>query len=252
MGVLAGFSKSFRLMAQSALKRCATKLFTGRYTMHFPSFLRIYSPWYDGGFQQNIYMPACRFTLLTEDRCYILYSLVGNAVLLDGDLAECGVYKGGSAWIMAKALSESVGSTKPTHKLYLFDTFTGMPATYDCDALVHSEGDFGDTSIESVKKLLSQFDFVEPKPGYIPETFQGLERNKFSFVHIDVDLFSSTKSCLEFFYPRLVPGGIMLFDDYGVRIYEDLEKKAVDEFFADKSEKPISLSNGQTIIVKRG
>lgn len=125
-----------------------------------------------------------------------------------------------------------------------------MPETSGNDARVHSRGDFGDTSIDSVSKVMSPFSFSFLRAGLIPSTFVGLEQHKFSFVHIDVDLYRTTLDCLEFFYPRLVSGGVMLFDDYGIRIYEQAEKKAVDEFFSSRPEKPISLSNGQTLIFK--
>jgi hypothetical protein len=68
-------------------------------------------------------------------------------------------------------------------------------------------------------------------------------------VHFDVDLYESTKACLEFFYPRMIVGGVMLSHDYsllaGVR-------KAVDEFLQDKPEKPIELPSTQCMIVKLG
>ena len=98
--------------------------------------------------------------------------------------------------------------------------------------------------------MLTPFGFVEIRKGLIPYTFSALEDRRFSFVHIDVDLYRSTLDSLSFFYPRLVAGGVLLFDDYGIRIYENAEKAAVDTFFADKPEKPISLTNGQTLLIK--
>jgi hypothetical protein len=166
-------------------------------------------------------------------------------------MAECGVYKGGSALLIARAIQAARSAGGPSAvELLLFDTFEGMPDTTGADAQVHTAGDFGDTSLEAVAKVMSPFPFASLHPGLIPASLNGLEDHRFSFVHIDVDLYRSTLDCLEFFYPRLVPGGIMLFDDYGMTIYEHAEKKAVDEFFALKPEKPISLTNGQTLVIK--
>jgi hypothetical protein len=67
--------------------------------------------------------------------------------------------------------------------------------------------------------------------------------------HIDVDLYQSTLDCCEYFYPRLVPGGILLFDEYGFAAARG-EKDAVDQFFADKRESPIVLLSGQAVVVK--
>ena len=82
-----------------------------------------------------------------------------------------------------------------------------------------------------------------------PETFDGLEAGRFSFVHVDVDLYQPTIDCCHFFYPRLVPGGMMVFDDYGFPACRG-EKDAADEYFSDKAEKPFVLPTGQGIVIK--
>ena len=69
-------------------------------------------------------------------------------------------------------------------------------------------------------------------------------------MHVDVDLYSSTRAAFEFFYPRMVSGGVMVCDDYGAPAYVDAAKRAVDEMFADRAEYPISLGTGQCFVVK--
>jgi O-methyltransferase len=83
----------------------------------------------------------------------------------------------------------------------------------------------------------------------MPQTFQGLEHNQFSFVHINCDFYQPTIDCCEFFYPRLVSGGVIVFDDYGFPSCRG-EKDAADEFFADKPDRPFVLSTGQGILIK--
>ena len=79
--------------------------------------------------------------------------------------------------------------------------------------------------------------------------FRALEREPFAFVHIDVDLYEPTKDSLEFFYPLLSPGGVLLCDDYGsTRCPGAL--KACDEFLADKPEKMIATSAGSGFFIK--
>ena len=86
--------------------------------------------------------------------------------------------------------------------------------------------------------------------GAIPNTFDVVCSELYGFVHIDVDLYGSVKDCCEFFYDRMVPGGVMIFDDYGFERYIDAGKKAVDEFFEDKPEEVFSLRNGQCFVLK--
>ena len=89
---------------------------------------------------------------------------------------------------------------------------------------------------------------IDIRPGWIPDTFQGLEQNRYAFAHVDVDIYQSTLDCCEYFYPRLVPGGVLLFDEYTFAAARG-EKDAVDEFFADKPESPITLPTGQALIL---
>ena len=91
---------------------------------------------------------------------------------------------------------------------------------------------------------------VKIYPGFIPGTFGPVDKKTFSFVHIDVDLYHSTKDCIEFFYPRLTRGAIVIDDDYGFPRYRLAAKKALDDFFSDKPEKPITLRTGQCLIIK--
>ena len=140
---------------------------------------------------------------------------------LSGSVAEIGVYKGGTAQILADHL--------PTKRIHLFDTFEGMPETnpkYD----IHEPGDFSDTSLEAVQALLKDRENVEFWPGRFPESATGLLDLRFCLVHVDVDIYESTKAAIEFFWPRLVEGGIMVFDDYNAPRCPGTNK-AVDEYF---------------------
>jgi O-methyltransferase len=185
--------------------------------------------------------------LLNEDSCYTIYQFCRHCLHLGGDFAECGVYRGGSAFLIASTLADS-GIRR--RELHLFDTFEGMPSTANDDPSGIKEGQFGDTSLTAVKDYLRDFPFLSFHPGYIPATLESVMDRRFAFVHIDCDLHLTTKDCLEFFYNRMVTGGVMIFDDYGYPIFRDSVKRAVDEFFCDKEETPISLRTGQCIILK--
>lgn len=181
-------------------------------------------------------------TLVTQDRCFMVYQFAKHALNLPGDMAEVGVYRGGTARLIAKVC--------PKKKLYLFDTFAGMPQVNQSIDFVKT-GDFADTSLEGVKAFLEGNANVEFRQGFFPKTAAGLENKKFSFVHSDVDIYQSVKDCLEFFYPRLVAGGVMLFDDYEFKECEGV-KKAIDEFLADKPEKVLVTTLYQSALIKLG
>ena len=151
------------------------------------------------------------------------------------------MYKGGTAYLISDTLTEYSETKK---ELHLFDTISGMPKSANEDNSHHMEGDFNDTTLNDVRKYLQKFDCAIFHPGVIPETFEGFGNKKFSFVHIDLDLYQSVKDCCDFFYDRLIKGGIIIFDDYGFRGYEVTAKKAVDDFFSDKQEKPVTFRTG--------
>jgi len=193
---------------------------------------------------KDIYATISGRTVVDRERVMMLRQFARAALLLPGDVAEVGVYKGGTARLLAETLR---GSGK---SLLLFDTFSGMPETA-AGKDVHQAGDFGDTSLEQVKRFLNGCERVEFFPGLFPETAQGLSDRTFCLVHADVDIYPSTRDCCRFFYPRLVAGGILVFDDYGYLSCPGV-KSAADEFFADKPETPIFLPTGQALVVKHG
>jgi O-methyltransferase len=183
------------------------------------------------------------YTLVDHARCYVLHQFAKQASAVAGDLAEVGVYKGGTAKLLA--LTTALRAKKTVH---LFDTFAGMPpadAAVDC----HHEGDLGDTSLQAVQHHLRDCDNVRFYPGFFPDTAGPIENLRFCLVHVDADIYRSVKDSCIFFYPRLESGGIIVFDDYGFPSCPGA-RKAVDEFFADKPEFPVYLPSGQCFIVR--
>jgi O-methyltransferase len=187
-------------------------------------------------------MASIQYTAVTWPRCYVLYQLALNAKTLPGCAAEVGVYRGGSARILTEVFATTGKSVN------LFDTFEGMPPT-DAQLDIHKQGDFSDTSVAIVSKQLDGFENYRLFQGHFPETTQPVESERFCMAHVDVDIYSSVKDCCAFFYPRLVSGGVMVFDDYGEPTCPGA-KKAVDEFFFDKTETPIYIPTGQCMVFK--
>jgi O-methyltransferase len=187
---------------------------------------------------------SIEYTLVDRARCYVLYQLAKLTANLGGDVAEVGVYKGGTARLLARTFN-----TRAKKQLHLFDTFEGMPST-DAPVDHHRQGDFADTSLESVQRQLRDCGEVRFYKGFFPETAGPIENSRFCLVHVDADIYQSVKDSCAFFYPRLEKGGVMVFDDYGFSSCPGA-RKAVDEFFSDKEECPFYLPSGQSFIMKR-
>lgn len=202
-----------------------------------------FSPWLGYGDFSYYYNLAKDNTLVTKDRCHILYTIALNCLNLEGDFWECGVYKGGTAKILAELLNNK------KQNLCLFDTFEGMPETNKNKDNHHKKGDFADVSLESVKDFIGDKPNVQYYKGFMPDTFKGKEDSEITFAHIDVDIYQSMIDCCEFIYPRLTKGGFIVFDDYGMPTCSGA-RRAIDEFFSDKIETPIVLPTSQALIVK--
>jgi predicted O-methyltransferase YrrM len=225
------------------------------YTISVPFGQRIYTPWFaDEGESefQNIIRKVHQSgpTAVSLDRCFLLYQLARAATFYDGPMAECGVYTGGSAQLLAEVIARR--NRQNAIRLHLFDSFAGMPESSTPDRDYHSPGDFSDTSLAGVQERLKEHtDGVTFHPGFMPDTFSEVQDvSGYSFVHVDVDIYPSVKVCCEWFWPRLCRGGVMVFDDYGFYPYRHAARAAVDEFFANHSEKPITLPTGQAFVTK--
>jgi len=141
-----------------------------------------------------------------------------------GDFAELGVYKGESARILHQM--------DPGRKFHLFDTFEGFPvrdlSRETGEAATYTSINFADTSVSKVLQKVDGNQNIVVHKGYFPDTTSGMEDNRFAMVNMDCDLYNPTKAGLEFFYPRLSPGGFILVHDYNLK-WEGIVR-AVDEF----------------------
>lgn len=179
-----------------------------------------------------------RESLLSGNEAFMLYSLARGQRGLPGEMAEVGVYQGCSAKIISTA-SDSA-------PLHLFDTYAGLPNPDDDEHDRMREGHYA-SSLASVQAYLSNCMNLNFYQGIFPSTAGPVTDHRFSFVHLDVDLKSSTLGCLEFFYPRMVPGGVILTHDYS---YLHGVRAAFSEFLATRPERPIELPTSQAMLIK--
>lgn len=179
-----------------------------------------------------------RRTLTTAFESYHIYSLALSCRNIPGDFAEVGVYEGASAALLC--------NVKNGKTLHLFDTFEGLPESTAEDRSVHRKNQYS-VSFDGVKSYLSPYSDVTFYRGMFPDTAGPVDETQFSFVHFDVDLYQSTLSCLEFFYPRMSACGIILSHDYSIL---SGVKQAFEEFLDDKPEELVELSTTQCMIIR--
>lgn len=185
-----------------------------------------------------------RFNLGRKYNFMQILKLISN---VHGETAECGVFSGASSWIILKYAGKDPDGNDRAH--HLFDSFEGLsePDAEDDShwlkgALAYAETD--------VRKNLDEFEercFYYK--GWIPDRFQEVADKKFAFVHIDVDLTQPTRDSIEFFYPRLSEGAVLVCDDYGSALCSGATR-AIDDFLADKPEKMIGFSTAAGFFIK--
>jgi hypothetical protein len=187
-------------------------------------------------------------TLLDYNRLLTLWHAARNVRGMPQAAAEVGTFRGGSAWFLAAAL-EHWQMTVPVH---VVDTFSGHPDVIQ-PALdgPHTMETFADTSLEAVQLYLAQFPAIRIHPGEFTQVSAALADEQFCLVHLDVDLHQSAAATLQFFWPRLAVGGIIVVDDYGFTTCRGL-KVAVDDFVAQAADcSTWYVHTGQLILTKR-
>jgi O-methyltransferase len=221
------------------------------YTLQVPFGHRVFTPWFDSTARSEfaVSLEAVRRSgpfMVSPDRAFVLFQWCRRSLHVEGDMAECGVYAGGTAELLAHCLKQSQSPAR----LHLFDTFSGMPSTRP-ERDYHAGGDFADTSLDFVRERLNDFQFCRFHQGWMPETFDQVAHiSAYSFVHVDVDIYDSAMECCRWFWPRLSVGGVMVFDDYGFYPYRFALRAAVDEYFRHQKAEPLVLPTGQALVLK--
>lgn len=178
---------------------------------------------------------------------YELFKMVKD---LPGDVVECGVYKGSSLFAWASFM-ETFCHGDRTRYVWGFDHFEGLADRVERDGWSERTGNtsegwnsssFRDTLFELVD-LFNSDSFVPKKArvrlvdGDLKETaIRFCEENpgvRISLLHLDVDLYEPTLAALKAFYPRIVPGGAVCLDEWGVKEWPG-ETEALEEYFGDK------------------
>jgi O-methyltransferase len=171
-----------------------------------------YAPWRQDAVFKKLMDVVRGRTMVDEYRCYELFDLGRQLGNLRGDVLEVGVWRGGTAAILA--CSQMVGALE---RLWLADTFCGVAMASDRDTN-YVGGEHSDTSRHQVESLMAElkinnYSILE---GQFPAQSKSLvEAARFKFCHIDTDTYQSAKDSFDFVWSRMVAGGWVVFDDYG-------------------------------------
>ena len=170
-------------------------------------------------------------------RAHICTWAAQQGIRLGGDFIECGVWYG----LLSKTICEYVDFEKYSGKFYLVDSW-GYFKGVETKEIYHED------IFDIVNERFKKYDNVKLIKGVIPEVLSKVETKNISYLSIDMNGAIAERKALEYFYNKIIPGGIIYFDDYGWD-YPEL-RKTVDEFFEDKPENILHFPTGNSIVVK--
>ncbi len=196
---------------------------------------------------RSVYGKVAGHTMTSPERIYSLMEAVKyiERNKIEGDIVECGVWRGGSMMAVAETLKACNNSSRT---LYLYDTFEGMPPPTEHDTtysgekagkLLEKDSDkeknlvWAYSSMETVREGMQSTGYPENKikyvKGKVEDTIRGDHLpSKIALLRLDTDWYESTYHEMIHLFPLLVTGGILILDDYG---HWQGARKAVDEYF---------------------
>jgi O-methyltransferase len=175
---------------------------------------------------------------------------------LDGDFVECGVEYG----MLSRTIMEYINFKSSSKKFYLIDTYNGLDERYLTPSELAGEraGKLaGERAGEPhypdiyqiVKKAFAPFPNAIVVRGAVPEVLEKIKVEKVAYLSIDMNCIAPEVSAAEYFWDKMVPGAIMLLDDYGNRGRE-AQRDAFDQWAKEKDVSVFSLPTGQGLIIK--
>jgi O-methyltransferase len=172
-----------------------------------------------------------------------------------GDFVECGVYRGDMTWMM----TEMVDLRGAGKKFYVYDTFTGLVPQYSSATdfpgapgyLEHIDKDYRASDIESyVRNRFCAKDYIVVTKGVVPDVLREIAPRLIAFLHLDLNSPRAETGALELLLDRVSPGGIIIFDDYGWKHFQN-HKEATDRYMAERGQIIMELPTGQGLMIKR-
>ncbi|MFW6293514.1 MAG: TylF/MycF/NovP-related O-methyltransferase [Spirochaetota bacterium] len=179
-----------------------------------------YRPWDIDGAFTDVYEIVREHTMVDVYRLWTLWFIASQ--IPAGDVLEIGSWRGGSGTVIARSVAreaDAAGARRgaPPRTVFLADTFSGVVKATARDSY-YKGGEHANTSPDLVRELLDRAGLpgVRLLVGVFPDdSGEEIADRRFALCHIDVDVYQSAKECFEWVWPRMVPGGVVVFDDYG-------------------------------------
>jgi O-methyltransferase len=177
-----------------------------------------------------------------------------SALRTGGDFVECGTFKGDMAWVVL----QTIGAER-IPRFWLFDSFEGFSADYSSSEDFPENPGFLDFAAgfyrqpglyEYVRERFAPFANVTLTKGFLPEALDGAMPERIGLLHIDLNAPRAEIAVLERLFDRVLPGGVIVFDDYGWKMFHK-QKEAEDDFMRQKGYEILELPTGQGLVAKR-
>lgn len=170
-------------------------------------------------------------------RLYVLRQLALQQTHKNKKFIECGVYAGQSMYFISDLCNNDfIG----------IDSFEGVSNPGEFDSNYFNTVKLA-LDISYAKNILKDKNNIKLIKGWIPEVFDNIDKSEYSYIHIDVDLYEPTKRSIEYLWPQLIAGGVLICDDYGSEKTPGA-RKAMDEYFGKI--RILELPTGQAVIFK--
>jgi hypothetical protein len=213
-----------------------------------PRFAAAYRAGMDSG-HHILRAPGSHDDIHVEWRVHVLCWAASHAARLEGDFVECGVNTG----IYSLAVCRYLGFERLDRDFWLFDTFKGIPES-------HMRPDEREARTAENASLYSEcFDLAcrnfAPYPrahlvrGTVPETLATATIERVAYLSIDMNIEVPERAAIEHFWPRLVPGAVVVLDDYGWLHFE-AQRLSMDEFAREAGVQILTLPTGQGLMLK--
>lgn len=178
-------------------------------------------------------------------RVYIACWAAKRALSIPGDFVECGVNRGG----MSLAAMEYIGFNATGKHFFLFDTYSGFPSHLLRAAASANIDDYSDCYTD-VLKTFETYPGARVIRGEVPHSLKQVEIDRICYLSIDMNCAEPETAAVRFFWPKLVPGAILLLDDYAFSESYRRQKEAFDELSRELNFEILTLPTGQGLVIK--
>ncbi len=184
-------------------------------------------------------------------RIHVMCWAAKHAMNLEGDFVDCGVHTG----IFPRAVINYVDFGKSSKKYYLLDTFNGLDSNYSSEEELKRNTAMGydkedsDTLYRQVQNTFRDFN-VSIVKGAVPETLTKVDTDKVCYLSVDMNSTIPEIAALEFFWDKMVPGGMIILDDYGYANSQTEQRKAHNDFASSRKVEILSLPTCQGLLIK--